>query len=170
MAAAVEFNLNEIDAVKKLLARASLGAGDRAQLLRAVGAEAEAQTKERFETKVSPDGNTWKELAEKTAAYYAENGMTGGSLLVRGGYLRDSVTHNVEGGSWAVIVGATMEYAATHQFGATITPKTAKALAVPGYGFLKKVTIPARPYLGVSESDARELADLAAGFLARSIK
>jgi len=67
-------------------------------------------------------------------------------------------------------VGATMEYAATHQFGAEITPKSAKALFVPGYGMLKKVKIPARPYLGVSSDDAKAIEAAVAVFLGGIIK
>jgi len=170
MAATVEFNVREIDSVRRMLAKVSLDSGDREKLLKSVGVEAETQTVERFDTQRSPDGDSWKALAQKTLDHYLATGRGHGSLLVGEGFLRDSVTHNVEGGGWSVLVGATMEYAATHQFGATITPKSAKALFVPGYGMLKKATIPARPYLGVSASDAGELADLTALFLARRIK
>jgi len=130
----------------------------------------ETQTRERFDVRRSPEGDTWKALAQKTADYYASEGMGHTSLLVGTGLLRDSVTHNVENGAWSVLVGATMEYAATHQFGATIRPKTAKALAVPGYGWLGKVTIPARPYLGASQDNAREIASLASAFAAGRIQ
>lgn len=44
-----------------------------------------------------------------------------------------------------------VRYALIHELGGTITPKTAKALAIPlpdgGVAFAKSVTIPARPYL-----------------------
>jgi len=129
----------------------------------------ESQTRERFDTRRSPDGDAWQALAQKTKDYYAETGRSHKSLLVGEGHLRDSVTSQVEGGAWAVLAGATMEYAATHQFGAVIKPRTAKALKVPGLGMLKKATIPARPYLGVSAADAKEIASLAAGFLAGGI-
>ena len=46
------------------------------------------------------------------------------------------------GRGWPVPAGAAMEYAAVHQFGAVIKPKSAKALFVPGYGMLKKAVIP----------------------------
>jgi phage gpG-like protein len=40
---------------------------------------------------------------------------------------------------------------------AEIKPKSAKALFVPGYGMLQRVTIPARPYLGVSQDDTKAI-------------
>jgi phage gpG-like protein len=59
-----------------------------------------------------------------------------------------------------------MEYAAVHQFGAEIKPKSARALFVPGYGMLQKVNIPARPYLGVSADDAKAIENAVSVFLA----
>jgi phage virion morphogenesis protein len=168
--ASVSFDLKEIDAVKKMLANASLNSADRARLLQGIGVEMEAQTQERFDTQKSPDGDTWKDLAQKTKDYYLSKGI-GGSLLDRSGAgLRDSVTSEVQGGAWAVLVGAAKEYAAAHQFGAEIAPKSAKALFVPGYGMLKKVNIPARPYLGVSSDDAKAIEAAVASFLEGIIK
>jgi len=168
--ASVSFDLKEIDAVKKMLAKASLNSADRARLLQSIGAEMEAQTQERFDTQKSPDGDTWKDLAQKTKDYYNSQGWSARSVLVGEGTLRDSVTSEVQGGAWAVLAGATMEYAAAHQFGAEIAPKSAKALFVPGYGMLKKVNIPARPYLGVSSDDAKAIEAAVASFLEGIIK
>ncbi len=51
-------------------------------------------------------------------------------------------------GQWGV---RDVRYALIHELGGTITPKTAKALAIPqpdgSVRFAKSVTIPARPYL-----------------------
>jgi phage virion morphogenesis protein len=169
--ASVSFDLKEIGAVKKLLANAALSNTDRARLLGSIGVEMEAQTQERFDTQQSPDGNSWKALAQKTTAYYASKGLLGArSILVGEGTLRDSITSAVKGGAWSVLVGATMEYAAVHQFGAEIKPKSAKALFVPGYGMLPKVTIPARPYLGVSQDDTKAIENVVAAFLEGIIK
>jgi phage gpG-like protein len=64
------------------------------------------------------------------------------------------------------LVGATRIYAAIHQWGGEIVPKKAPHLFVPGYGRLKKVNIPARPYLGVSHQDAADIALKAQRFIA----
>jgi len=170
MAATVTFELREVDAVRRLLADAALDSGDRGRLLQSIGTEMETQTRERFDTQRSPEGDSWQALAQKTRDYYAEKGLGHRSLLVGSGTLRGSVTHEVEGGAWSALIGATMEYAAVHQFGATIRPRTAKALAVPGFGMLRKATIPARPYLGVSQEDARGIASLASAFLAGGLR
>jgi phage virion morphogenesis protein len=168
--ASVSFDLKEIDAVKKLLAQAALDSAARGRLLQSIGVEMEAQTQEHFDTQKSPDGDTWKALAQKTTAYYASRGWTARSILVGEGTLRDSVTSEVQSGAWSTLVGATMEYAAVHQFGAEINPKSAKALFVPGYGMLQKATIPARPYLGVSADDAKAIEAAVATFLEGNIQ
>jgi phage virion morphogenesis protein len=169
-AASVSFDLKEVDAVKKLLAKAALDSAARGKLLQSIGAEMEAQTQERFDAQKSPDGDSWKALAQKTTAYYASKGWAARSILVGEGILRNSITSEVQGGALSVLVGATMEYAAVHQFGAEIKPKSAKALFVPGYGMLQQATIPARPYLGVSADDAKAIEAAAAAFLAGNLQ
>jgi phage virion morphogenesis protein len=168
--ASVSFDLKEVVAVKKMLANASLNSAERTRLLQSIGVEMEAQTQERFDTQKKPDGNTWEELKQKTQNYYNSQGWSARSILVGEGTLRDSITSEVQGGAWSVLVGAAKEYAAVHQFGAEITPKSAKALFVPGYGMLKKVNIPARPYLGVSPDDAKAIEAAVANFLGGIIK
>jgi phage virion morphogenesis protein len=167
--ASIRFDLTEVEAVRKLLASSALDSTGRGRLLHDIGVEMEEQTKERFDTKESPGGDTWKALAQKTAAYYASKGWTARSILVGEGTLRDSITSDVQGGAWSTLVGATMEYAAIHQWGGEIRPKSAGALFVPGYGRLQKVTIPARPYLGVSAEDAKAIEIAVATFLAGNI-
>jgi phage virion morphogenesis protein len=164
--AAVELGLRDIEGLARILNGATLGPDDRAQLLHDIGAEMVSQTQERFDTQKDPAGNTWKALAQKTRDYYMQNGLGKGSLLVQSGYLRDTVTSQVSD-SWSVLVGATMVYAAIHQWGGEIVPKTAPYLSVPGYGKLKQVNIPARPYLGVSSQDAADIAAIAQKFVAR---
>jgi phage virion morphogenesis protein len=168
-AASVSFDLKEVDAVKKLLAKATLDSAARSRLLQSIGVEMETQTQEHFDTQKSPDGDSWKALAQKTMAYYASKGLGARSILVGEGDLRDSITSEVQGGAWSVLVGATKEYAAIHQWGGEIRPKSAKALFVPGYGMLQKVTIPPRPYLGVSQDDTNAIEAVVTAFLAGNI-
>ena len=57
-----------------------------------------------------------------------------------------------------VVIGSNKIYAAVHQFGATITPKSGQYLTFWMGGRLVKarsVTIPARPYLGISDDDSK---------------
>jgi phage virion morphogenesis protein len=138
--ASVSFDLKEIDAVKKLLANAALDSTDRGRLLQSIGVEMEAQTQERFDTKKNPDGDSWKSIAEKTMRCYERNPrLAPKPPLVLEGMLRHSITSEVQDGAWAVLAGATMEYAAVHQFG------------------WPKKNIPARPYFGVSRDDAKAI-------------
>jgi phage virion morphogenesis protein len=170
-AASVSFDLGEIEEVKKLLAGAALDGAGRERLLQSIGLEMEEQTKDRFDTQKSPEGNTWKALAEKTLAYYMreKKNWKARSILAGEGDLRDSITSEVQGGAWSVLVGAVKEYAAVHQWGAEIRPKNAPYLYAPGYGKLKKATIPARPYLGVSPDDTKVIEAMVAAFLAGNL-
>jgi phage virion morphogenesis protein len=152
-AASVSFDLGEIEGVKKLLTGAALDGADRGRLLQSIGLEMEERTKERFDTKKSPDGDTWKAIAEKTRRYYESKTEFSKAEppLVLEGMLRLSLTSEVQGGAWSVLVGAAKEYAAVHQWG------------------WPKKNIPARPYLGVSPDDAKVIEAAVAAFLARTI-
>lgn len=70
-----------------------------------------------------------------------------------------------------VTLGTNLPYAAIQNFGGTIVPKNGKVLAFPGLGgatiFAKKVTIPARPFIGFSLKDNDDLSDVTAGHLRR---
>ena len=78
----------------------------------------------------------------------------GGQTLSDTGRLRRSITV-AAGDGWAS-VGTNVVYAAIHQFGGTIRPKTAKALKTP-YGTFKSVALPARPFLIVQDEDWAEI-------------
>ena len=139
-----KFDLRELDGLAELLDGARLSSDDRRQLLTDIGTEVEAQTQERFDNQRDPQGNPWQQLAEKTREWYVRNGMGHGFLLDQSGGLRDSLTMEVD--DWPVLVGATKIYAATHQYG--------------------RGGIPARPYLGMSSSNANEIMELARNFIA----
>lgn len=117
----------------------------------AIGQYGESSTRLRFKNQVAPDRKRW--LPSIRAR------VTGGQTLVQKSRLLRSITHSADnnGTSW----GTNVIYAGTHQFGAVIKPKTAGALRfrIPGGRFVivKKVTIPARPFIGVNEEDGREM-------------
>ena len=118
------------------------------------------QTQRRIEEeKTSPDGAKWKPTVDGRAP-----------LFVTGAHLARSIDHSASateahwGTGW---IGARV-----HQFGATITPKSAKRLHFQLGGksvFAKKSVIPARPYLGVSDANARDLERAAATFIERHL-
>jgi phage virion morphogenesis protein len=163
---AVSLGITEIEDLARVLNRAKLGSQDRVQLLKDIGVELESQTQERFDTKKDPEGKPWTALAQKTRDYYNEHFPHAQPPLVIDGGLRDSIESQTPD-SWSVLTGATKIYAAIHQWGGEIVPKTAAALYVPGYGKLKKVNIPARPYLGLSGQDAADVAAITQQFVAR---
>ena len=119
------------------------------------------QTQRRIqEEKTTPEGAAWPLTRDGRAA-----------LFVSGTHLYRSIDHAASatearwGSGW---IGAKV-----HQFGAVITPKDGKALHFMLGGkdvFARKVTIPARPYLGVSEENARDLEAAAAKFIERTVQ
>jgi phage virion morphogenesis protein len=134
-------------------------------LLRPIGALLVASTVRRFATNVAPDGAAWPKLNPVYDAF-----RRAGPMLVQSTALRGSITFGTAAGE--VRVGSNMIYAAVHQFGAVIKPVKAKALTfrLGGSGPLirvRSVTIPARPYLGVSDEDAADIVDLSKDVLQR---
>ncbi len=128
----------------------------------AIGKAMVESTKQRFDRGESPEGNPWP------ISLRAQ--FEGGKTLVDKAHLKQSITHIADqnGVEW----GTNMHYAATHQFGATITPKSADALrfSIPGIGFVttKSVTIPARPFIGLSIEDEAEIETIAFNFIAEA--
>ena len=111
---------------------------------------ARESTLERFKQSKGPDGRRWK-----TSIRAAQEG---GKTLIQSAQLRKS-----DASGFAV--GTNVKYAATHQFGEpgrTIRARKKKALRfqVGGKWVTKKqvrITIPARPFLGLSEDDMQEM-------------
>jgi phage gpG-like protein len=94
----------------------------------------------------APDGTAWKPLSPLTLAL-----KKGPGILREKGYLLDSIAYQLAGET-AVAIGARMIYARIQQRGGTIKPRKGKALRIPGLASPRgSVTIPARPYVGVSE-------------------
>ncbi len=146
----------EDNAVRSALAElGQLGAGGKA--LKWVGVEVATQTRARIDAGgPDPDGNPWKPLNPAYAATKKGAGLLR-ELGMRGG-LQGSITWRVTGDT--VQVGSNKIYAAIHQFGGVITPKSAPALVFHlGARLVKvrKVRIPARPYLGLSAGDRGDL-------------
>lgn len=129
---------------------------DGAELMSIIGAAGESQTRRRIaEEKTGPDGSVWPP------------NLKGTSILVETGqHLLYSISHRSDESSaeW----GSGWEYAHVHQDGMRITPRNAKLLAVPaaafgaggGVRFAKAVTIPARPFVGLSSDNRDEIVDV----------
>lgn len=131
---------------------------DIAGTMRAVAEGLRTSTMERFDKSLSPEGKKWKTSIRAA--------LTGGKTLIKSSVLRTSIRAEADKGGMAV--GTNNIYAATHQFGVshrTIQPKNAKVLRFQIGGkwiSTKKVTIsiPARPFLGISEEDDAEIKDM----------
>lgn len=114
----------------------------------------ESATRLRFRTQIGPDGKRWKPSLRAQ--------IQGGRTLTKDGHLSGSVSasHGRDYAEW----GVNRIYAAIHQFGGVIRAKSAGALKfkLPGGGFavVKAVRMPARPYLGVNDTDRRDILDI----------
>lgn len=147
---------------------AAMGADTR-PLMRAIGAGIRDTTQERFDRAEDPDGHPWKGWSPAYAAVTKSSGLLRASAM-RGGLMGSIVfaatAHEVR-------IGSNKVYAAIHQFGGTIVPKQAKTLVFPlgkKLVFAKKVTIPARPYLGFGPHERTVVADALAFELRRAFE
>lgn len=159
--AGASFELELSGDLAERLERLATVVSDIGPMLDEMGAAMVTGTQRRFELGMDPDGSPW--LPSRRAR------EEGGQTLLMDGHLRDSITHNVEDES--VVIGSDSPYAAIHQFGGEIRPKRGKSLvfqAGKGMVFVRKVTIPARPFLGLSDSDAEILLGIAEDHLAHA--
>lgn len=130
----------------------------RGPLLDVIGRKLAESSRMRFEDQRAPGGQAWAPSARAREQ--------AGQTLVDTGRLRDSITHRVAGDG--VEVGTNVIYAATHQLGAEIQARNAPYLAFKiGDRFVRvrKVSIPARPFLGVDADDEADILALSADYL-----
>ena len=117
------------------------------ELLENWGRLTQEQTRRRIaEEKTSPDGAAWPPSRSNP------------NTLLLSGALMNSIDYAA--GADQVETGSGLIYASVHQDGATIKAKDAKALAFMignEQVFAQSVTIPARPFLGLSADNAEEL-------------
>lgn len=112
-------------------------------------------TRERFKEERSPEGKKW----EKSIRASQEGGLT----LTKSADMKNSIRSSTDSSGFAV--GTNKAYAKTHQFGEegrTIKAKNSRGLIFKvGDKWIRKkqitVTIPARPFLGLSQDDMLEI-------------
>ncbi len=128
-----------------------LSLGNKYDLLSQLSQSVVGQTKERFESKRAPDGHEW---VGRSPAYLKTNPP--GSTLVRGGFLKDTITDQIYSPEVAV-VGSKLSYAKVHQYG--------------GKGEFngQQINIPARPYLGVSRENKATLRKIAEVWIRKAV-
>ncbi len=147
------------EAVRRALARLDERAANLAPAMDEIGSMLTASIVHRFETETDPEGRPWQPLAISTmigriGGVRKSRKKKGGTrigairriaqmkILQDSARLRDSITHRH--GRDFVEVGTNVVYGAIHQLGGQA-----------GRG--GKVTIPARPFLGVDAGDAAEI-------------
>lgn len=129
---------------------AALSDFDPLALNKSIGEGLVSSTKKRFETGKAPDGTSWPE------SYRVKE--KGGKTLAENAHLKNSI--NPHATATSVEVGTNLKYAHVHQNGMVIKPKTAKFLHFQSGGLWankKQVTIPKRPFLGISDEDVEEI-------------
>jgi len=134
-------------------------------IMAAIGTGIVGSTHQRFITQTAPDGSPWAALNPEYAA-----GKRNSRILTESGRLRDSISSRPSRN--AVAVGTNVIYAAIHQFGGTIKPKNASHLIFKINGRTvgaKSVTIPDRPFLGISTDDEVMIAEVVFGFIKRHL-
>lgn len=97
-------------------------------------------TEENFKNDGRPD--KWTDLAETTKKQRTKTGHYPGQILQVSGQLASSISTYYDNDS--AVIGSNLDYAAIHQLGGQT-------------GRNHSVTIPARPYLKLSEDDFKEL-------------
>lgn len=129
---------------------ANLGDIDPVGLNKKIGEVLVSSTKKRFEDEEAPDGTKWPKSYRASAS--------GGQTLSDKSHLKNSISYQAN--ATGVEVGTNNKYAHVHQDGMEIKAKNVKFLRFQvGGGWVRKqkVTIPKRPFLGVSDDDMEEI-------------
>lgn len=150
------------EAILDVLQRLYAATGDLRPALKNIGEYEAPATKDRIAKGVTPEGLPFAPLDP----LYAATKKGPGILRGESGDLA-SIVYQLAGDD-SVEIGNDTPHGAIHQFGGVIRPKNAAALVFSLGGrtvFASQVTIPARPYLGVSEEDEREILAIVADYL-----
>jgi phage virion morphogenesis protein len=156
-------------AVQASFKRLVANGGPAVGALKNIGEMLLKSTRARFDREEAPDGSKWKPL---NPAYAKEK--QGGKILqgmgMRGGLL-GSIVYQVEG--TALRLGTNKVYGAIHHFGGVIFPRSAESLVFrigKQVIFAKKVTIPARPWLGISTADRATMVEVIEDHIDMAVK
>lgn len=154
MAFSISFDLDDIRA-QSAMARLAAASDDMMPFMDSVGQLLVDSAKERIGvTNLGPDGAVWPQ------SFRAR--LDGGKTLRQDGFLLDSIARSPAPDH--VLVGSNLPYAAVHQFGAVIRAKSAEGLSFTladgSHHVVSQVTIPARPYIGISVEDEATIFDL----------
>lgn len=98
--------------------------------------------RQRFDEQQSPDGEPWEPLSATSQALKPKNKQ---QILRLNDILRDHFSYQAT--NKELLFGSNQVYAAIHQFGGTTSPNS----------MIPNKTIPARPFLGLSNDDETEV-------------
>lgn len=148
----------DLGSVQRLAARiGELGDMDTRPLMDEMGSLGASQTQRRIDSeKTAPDGTPWAPWSES----YAKTRHGGHSLLVAEQNLLDSIEHIVGLTGDFVEWGSNLVYATSHQNG----------LDISVIGSRRRITVPARPYLGLSAENEEDMAALVDDFVDRQMR
>jgi phage virion morphogenesis protein len=151
----MEIRFTITDDLAPALARAVEAATDFTPAMRAIAGLMESETRQRFEDSRAPSGLPW--LPSQRAI------DDGGKTLVDTGALLTSIASAFT--ATEAVAGTNLIYAAIHQLGGTIRPRTKKALKTP-FGPRGSVRMPARPFLGFGPAEQEEIPQILRDHLA----
>lgn len=143
----IEIKIDNKDVDRKLLELAQKSENLRPLMKNIAGIFASA-TEENFKNEGRPD--KWTELSEATKKQRTKQKKWPGQILQVSGQLASSISTQYDDES--AIIGSNLDYAAIHQLGGQA-------------GKNKKVEIPARPYLKLTDDDFNEILDATKNFL-----
>ncbi|MBO6181521.1 phage virion morphogenesis protein [bacterium] len=135
----IEIKIENKEVIDRLLDLSKKGENLRPLMKNIAGILASA-TEENFKNEGRP--NKWTDLADVTKKSREKIKKWPGQILQVEGQLASSVTTQYDDDS--AVIGSNKEYAAIHQLGGQA-------------GRNKKVTIPARPYLQLTDDDYKEI-------------
>ena len=135
----IEIKIDSNDVERKLLELAQKSENLRPLMKNIAGIFASA-TEENFKNEGRPD--KWTELSEATKKQRTKQKKWSGQILQVSGQLASSISTQYDDES--AVIGSNLDYAAIHQLGGQA-------------GKNKKVTIPARPYLKLTDNDFEEI-------------
>lgn len=154
---------------QKALTKLAKRTGDVRPALKSMGEALTLSTEGRFDSQTDPTGNKWQDVKPRTRKRKKHP-----KILTESGDLRGSIHPQVDGDT--LMIGTPSKYGAIHQLGGTIKQEGI-VVHLKGKGretrFAKKgegdremkvnrtINMPARPYLGVSKADEKELVAIA---------
>ncbi|EGL4350579.1 phage virion morphogenesis protein [Salmonella enterica] len=159
------------------------GLEDRRDLMKSLAADMHDAVEENFAQQGRPAWQAWSKSYARQAAKRGQE-----KILQRRGRLADSIHEASDNDS--ATVGTNVKYAAIHQYGGTITMPARSQRAYyrqykdgrVGHRFVRKsqsnfsqwhtlpayhITLPARPFLALDDSDIRQMGDTLENYLRR---